>query len=79
MRQIKVGSWFNNLTEKEQALFKKLHIHYGTQYLRSFFTIAHKTFGLPSQYDYITGPLRVIKDGNEYHFSSDRKEFNFYN
>ena len=74
MKTIKVGSWYEKLTPKEQEYFRAKVERFGVNKLRSFFTAARKHFVFQSEY--VFGPaLTVEYAGKIYHFSYDRKEF----
>lgn len=74
MKTIRVGSWYEKLTEKEKSYFSAKVERFGVQTLRSYFTTARKQFIFQSEYEF-GNALTLVHNGVEYYFSSDRKEF----
>ncbi len=74
MKTVKVGTWYNKLTPSAQEYFKNKVEKFGTQKLRSYFTVAKKQFGLLSNVCFEDG-LNLKVNNELYYFSYDRKEF----
>lgn len=72
MKMMRVGSWYNKLTEQEKAHFKAKVEFHDVNKLRTYYSTARKTF----ESDYAFGPsLTVTKGDKIYYFSYDRKDF----
>lgn len=81
---IKVGSWWNKLDDKQKAeMLRCLKIeiekygHYDVNEKRKFLTAALKKFGGNIE-RYNALNMTVIVNGKLYHYSHDRNEFNNY-
>lgn len=74
MKTIRVGAWYEKLTQKEKSYFSAKVERFGVQVLRSYFTAARKQFVFQSEYEF-GNSLTLTHNGVEYYFSSDRKEF----
>jgi len=74
MKTIKVGAWYEKLTQKEKAYFSAKVERFGVQVLRSYFTTARKQFDSQSDYEF-GNSLTLTHNGIEYYYSLDRKEF----